>query len=135
MTEFAGVAPVLCTRDVPAALERYARLGFTASPWQDGQEYGYAERGAVRLHLSHVPDVDPLTTLVSAYLYVEDADALYAEWSGSGVAGRFHEPVDTDYGLREGAYVDPDGNLLRFGSPLARPTSPVTDEAGGGATG
>jgi hypothetical protein len=27
-------------------------------------------------------------------------------------------PVDTDHGIREGAHVDPDGNLLRFGSPL-----------------
>jgi hypothetical protein len=26
--------------------------------------------------------------------------------------------VDTDYGIREGGHVDPDGNLLRFGSPL-----------------
>jgi hypothetical protein len=28
-------------------------------------------------------------------------------------------PVDTDYGLREGWHIDPDGNLLRFGSPIA----------------
>ena len=28
-------------------------------------------------------------------------------------------PVDTGYGMREGSHVDPDGNLLRFGSPLA----------------
>jgi hypothetical protein len=31
-----------------------------------------------------------------------------------------HEPVDTDYGLREFAHVDPDGNLLRVGSPMKR---------------
>lgn len=70
------------------------------------------------MHLSRVDDVDPTTTLVSVYLYVADADALHAEWSTSGVEGHFHEPTDTDYGLREGAYVDPDGNLLRYGSPL-----------------
>jgi len=29
---------------------------------------------------------------------------------------RLVPPVDTDYGPVEGAYVDPDGNLLRFGS-------------------
>lgn len=39
----------------------------------------------------------------------------------SGVEGRFHEPVDTDYACGEGAYVDADGNLLRYGSAL-RPT-------------
>jgi hypothetical protein len=29
-------------------------------------------------------------------------------------------PVDTDYGLREFAVVDPSGNLVRVGSPLQR---------------
>jgi hypothetical protein len=51
------------------------------------------------------------------YLYVSDADALYAQWRLARVAGRLVAPVDTDYGLREGAHVDRDGNLLRFGSP------------------
>jgi hypothetical protein len=51
-----------------------------------------------------------------AYLYVDDADALHAEWSS--VEGRHHRPEDTPYGLREGAYVNPDGNLLRYGSPV-----------------
>lgn len=44
--------------------------------------------------------------------------ALHAEWATADVEGRLHAPTDTDYGLREGAYVDPDGNLLRYGSPL-----------------
>jgi hypothetical protein len=34
--------------------------------------------------------------------------------------GPVRDPQDTEYGLRAGAYVDPDGNLLRFGSPLAQ---------------
>jgi len=29
---------------------------------------------------------------------------------------RLVPPVDTEYGLGGGAYIDPDGNLLRFGS-------------------
>lgn len=88
------------------------------SVYDGGDFYGYARRGGVWLHLSQVDDVDPRTTLVSAYLYVSDADALHAEWSNSGVEGRFHPPTDTDYGRGEGAYVDPDGNLLRYGSWL-----------------
>jgi uncharacterized glyoxalase superfamily protein PhnB len=27
-------------------------------------------------------------------------------------------PMDTEWGQREGAVVDPDGNVIRFGSPL-----------------
>jgi hypothetical protein len=42
--------------------------------------------------------------------------ALVADWAH--VPGT-EPPVDTDHGLREGRHTDPDGNLLRFGSPLA----------------
>jgi hypothetical protein len=58
-----------------------------------------------------------------AYLYVDDADALHGEWSS--VEGRRHRPEDTPTGFTK-AYVDPDGNLLRYGSPhLDRPTSRI----------
>jgi catechol 2,3-dioxygenase-like lactoylglutathione lyase family enzyme len=127
MTEFTSVAPVLPTRDVAAALTRYERLGFVVASYADG-DYGYARRGEVSLHLSKVSRLNPKTTLVSVYVYVSDADALHTEWTAAGVEGRFHEPTDTDYGLREGAYVDPDGNLLRYGSPMqsAQDESPPT---------
>jgi hypothetical protein len=67
------------------------------------------------------PDERPLNSVsrrrqCMAYLYVDDADALHAEWSS--IEGRHHRPEDTPYGLREGAFVDPDGNLLRYGSPV-----------------
>jgi hypothetical protein len=32
--------------------------------------------------------------------------------------GQIEAPSDTDYGLREGRHVDPDGNVIRYGSPL-----------------
>jgi hypothetical protein len=63
-------------------------------------------------------NVDPETTLVSVYFCVGDADALYDQWSRSVVEGRFVAPCDTEYGLRAGAYIDSDANLLRFGSWL-----------------
>jgi hypothetical protein len=39
-----------------------------------------------------------------------------------GVAGELVAPFDTDYGLREGSHVDPDGNVIRFGSPITVPS-------------
>jgi hypothetical protein len=83
-------------------------------------------RGGVQLHFYADPDVDPLTTDHSCYVYVEDADALHAEWDRIGVAtdrmtgSRLQAPTSTDYGLREFALVDPSGNLLRVGSPPLR---------------
>lgn len=118
MSDFRKVAPILPVRDVVSAADHYRRLGFEVRAFGGDAPYAFAERGGVDLHLSQVDDVDPLTSLTSVYLYVDDADALAAEWRAAGVDGRMVDAQDTDYGLREGAHVDPDGNLLRFGSPL-----------------
>ncbi len=53
------------------------------------------------------------------YLYVSDADALHAEWAHSAVERRLGDPRDTEYGLREFGFVDPDGTLHRVGSRLS----------------
>ena len=61
--------------------------------------------------------LDPGHEPGSAYLDVRDADALFEEWTTPGVGG-LTRPVELmPYGLREGSHVDPDGNLIRFGSP------------------
>ena len=44
------------------------------------------------------------------------ADVVAAEWRSAGVA--LHRPEDTEWGQHEGAVVDPDGNVIRFGSPI-----------------
>jgi catechol 2,3-dioxygenase-like lactoylglutathione lyase family enzyme len=108
------IVPIFPVQSVAAALARYERLGFTTNAYDD--TYGFARRNSVHIHVSLAVDWDPLTSDCMAYLYVEDADAIHAEWSS--VEGRHHPPTDTPYGLREGAYVDPDGNLLRYGSFL-----------------
>jgi hypothetical protein len=46
---------------------------------------------------------------------------LHEEWKAlDGLPGRLIRPQDTPYGLREFAYIDPDGTLHRIGSPLNR---------------
>ncbi len=119
---FERVAPVLPVKDVRAAMAHYTALGFTASPYAEddgrGPIYGFLQRGALELHLARVLDLDPKVNTSAIYVYVDDADALYAEWRAAGTTGRFDAPMDTPYGLREFAHVDVDGNLLRVGSPL-----------------
>ena len=115
---FVSVAPVIPVGDLDAALDRYRRLGFGVRAHPGPERYGFADRGGVSLHLSESPGHDPATTAAMVYLYVSDADALHREWAAAGLAGRLREPWDTTYGLREFAYVDPDGTLHRVGSPL-----------------
>jgi catechol 2,3-dioxygenase-like lactoylglutathione lyase family enzyme len=111
-----GMATILPVRDLRAALDHYRALGFRVSPYDDG--YGYAVRGTADLHLALRPGLDPRQNASAVYLYVDDAEALFAEWRAAGVQGEFFEPHDTEYGLREGAHIDRDGNLLKFGSRL-----------------
>jgi catechol 2,3-dioxygenase-like lactoylglutathione lyase family enzyme len=106
-------SPIFPVTDLPRALEHYAALGWMVSTHDEG--YGFAALEGVELHLVVTEGHDPLRTAAAAYLHVPDADALAERWAG---VPRTSSPVDTDYGLREGAHVDPDGNLLRFGSPL-----------------
>ena len=115
---FLRLAPVVPVRDLDAALERYRRLGFEVRAYTGGARYGFVDRGGVSLHLNEWRGHDPKTTGAAVYLYVSDADAVHAEWAAAGVEGRFVRPQDTDYGLREFAFVDGDGTLHRVGSPL-----------------
>jgi hypothetical protein len=116
-TALTSIAAVLPVRDLSAALEHYRRLGFSVREYEGGG-YGYAKRDGISLHLSVCPELRPAASTSAVYLYVKDADALFAEWRSAGVSGQFIEPQDTEYGLREGAHIDRDGNLLRFGSPI-----------------
>ena len=122
--EFTSVSPVIPVRDLDAALDRYRRLGFETHAYPGPERYGYAARGGVSLHLSEWAEHDPSRTGAGVYLYVSDADTVHAEWQAAGVDGRFVQPHDTPYRLREFAYVDPDGTAVRVGSPLQAAGAP-----------
>jgi hypothetical protein len=112
------VAPIFPVSDLGKALLHYRRLGFATREYVGGG-YGYAVGDSVEIHLAAVRHRDPTATAGSAYLWVDDADALASEWEAAGVS--VHWPVDTAWGQHEGSHTDPDGNLLRFGSPVADP--------------
>jgi catechol 2,3-dioxygenase-like lactoylglutathione lyase family enzyme len=105
-------SPILPVADLERALAHYAALGFLTSRHDD--TYGFAAWAGLELHLV----VDPVPGTAAVFLHVPDADAVAARLQSVGI-GRTTMPVDMDYGMREGSHVDPDGNLLRFGSPLA----------------
>lgn len=124
-------APVFVTTDLDRALRHYEQLGFSVRAYDDADYYGYAIRDGIEIHLAKVDRLDPLTTTSCMYLWVDDAAALHDEWRAAGVQGRLHTPTATAYGLDEGAHVDPDGNLIRFGSPSA--AAGAAGAAGAGA--
>ena len=111
-------APAFPVSDLAASLAHYTRLGFTTSEYTGisaAGGYGFARRDGVELQLGTVP-AGRTTAPMTAYLYVDDADALAAEWLEAGVD--VGAPEDTPWGQREGVMIDPDGNIIRFGSAL-----------------
>jgi len=111
-------SPIFPVRDLAAELAHYASLGFTSVAYEGAGDYGFANRDGVSLHMVADQDHDHEHRHgAAAYLYVSDADALYEQWSKPGFAGHTHRVTSTPYGMREGSHLDPDSNLVRFGSP------------------
>jgi hypothetical protein len=107
------IAPIFAVRDLNVAMAHYERLGFATRAYHDGR-YGFATRDGIEIQLGVVPVEDQRVT--SAYLFVDDAATLAEAWRAAGV--EVHSPQDTEWGQHEGAVVDPDGNVIRFGSPM-----------------
>jgi uncharacterized glyoxalase superfamily protein PhnB len=114
-----GHEPVFRVIDVARSVEHYERLGFRTEHYDE--HYAFASLGQLTVHLARDDAAWPgyeherhMTSIL--YIHVQDADELAAEWRATGA--RVEGPCDEDYGKREGQHVDPDGNLIRFGSPL-----------------
>jgi catechol 2,3-dioxygenase-like lactoylglutathione lyase family enzyme len=103
--------PVFLVADVARARNHYERLGFTTDQHDD--TYAFAHRDDLVLHLEQS---DGRATAGEVYLHVSDAAQLAEDWRRAGV--EVVGPEDFDYGKREGSHVDPDGNVIRFGSPI-----------------
>ena len=138
MVRLSATVPALPCRDVAAAVEHYvARFGFTAIHQDDG--FAVLTRDDSRIHLWQSGDdgwrarpaedlqESPVRTGAETFLAgtascrvevdsVESVDELYTELSAAGVLhpGDGGGPVDTDFGTREFATVDLDGNLVEF---------------------
>jgi uncharacterized glyoxalase superfamily protein PhnB len=119
VTRLVSVAPIFPVSDLRAALDHYTRLGFRVRAYAEGDDYGFAERDDVAIHLTYQPESYYHSGAIAvAYLFVDDADALYAEWSAPGVGGETRPPADMPWRMHEGTHTDPDGNIIRFGSPV-----------------
>lgn len=114
----ARVSPIFPVSDLAAAFAYYRGLGFGIREYGGaGAGYGFISFDGAEIHLGVVPDLGERPDhRTGAYLFVEDADALARNWRAAG--GDVRLPEDTDWGQHEGVLIDPDGNVIRFGSPM-----------------
>ena len=118
------IAPVFFTLDIPGTIAYYeAKLGFKClGTWQDPPVYAILARDQHEIHFrcADPPTANPnkySDELLDAYLFVEDADALYAEYAERGVE-LVRELAKMPWGSREFVVKDRDGRLLAFGANL-----------------
>ena len=118
------IAPLFFTMDIPATLAYYeAKLGFECvGTWHDPPVYAIVARDEQVIHFrcAEPPKPNPNKypdELLDAYVFIEDADALYAEYAAQGV--EFTRGVaNTPWDSREFVVKDCDGRLLAFGVNL-----------------
>ena len=118
------IAPLFFTLDIPGTLAYYeAKLGFKClGTWQDPPVYAIVARDqhAIHFRCAEPPKPNPSKyedELLDAYLFVEDVDALYAEYAARDVEFT-HGVVNMPWQSREFVVRDCDGRLLAFGANL-----------------
>lgn len=108
--------PNLPSSDLERTALFYAALGFEVGFRDEG--WMIMTRGG--LIVEFVPlAVDPATSIASCCFRVDDLDALHQAFITANLASdgwsapRLTAPVDQEWGMREFALIDPDGNLIR----------------------
>ena len=115
------IAPQFFTTDMSATLSYYSgKLGFEClGTWQDPPVYAIVARDEHRIHFrcadAPTPNPDKYDDeLLDAYVFVDDVDALYAEYAARGV--EFTRGLGTTpWQSREFVVKDCDGRLVAFG--------------------
>jgi len=118
------IAPVFFTIDIPRTLAFYKdKLGFEClGTWQDPPVYAIVarDRQAIHFRCAAPPAANPDKyddELLDASIFVDDADALHAEYAARGV--EFTRDLgNMPWKCREFVVKDCDGRLLAFGSDL-----------------
>ncbi len=117
--------PVLQVRDVKESVAFYCeKLGFQSHGiWSDGPagvaDFAIVQAGKVTIALDRSREglPIPVNQFWAAYVYVENADTLFAKVSRSG-AEIIQEPGDRFYGLRDFTICDIDGHKISFGHDI-----------------
>jgi Glyoxalase/Bleomycin resistance protein/Dioxygenase superfamily len=109
-----GFEPIFKVAHVARSAAWFERAGFEASFHDDTYAFAHRDRD-LTIHLAQALG-DDLPGHGVLYIHCHDADRVAEEWRQAGI--EVLRLRDEDYGKREGFVTDPDGNVIRFGSPI-----------------
>jgi hypothetical protein len=109
-----GFEPIFKVSDVARSVAWFETAGFVVSFHDDTYAFAHRDRD-LTIHLAQASGDDPPGN-GALYIHCQDADRVAVGWRQAGI--EVEGPHDEDYGKREGSVTDPDGNVIRFGSPI-----------------
>jgi catechol 2,3-dioxygenase-like lactoylglutathione lyase family enzyme len=108
--------PVLPTLDLDETIAFYGRLGFKVWSRHEG-DYAILAWETHELHFFLMGQLQPSESFFGCYWRVEDAESLYAEYSALSLPN-LHPIEEKPWGMKEFAFIDPHGNLIRIGQEI-----------------
>lgn len=130
-TRLSAIAPYFLVADVVNAAEYYRdKLGFTIRGYffEDPPVFAMVGRDDLTIMLALIEggrggsNRNHKDIGIDAYIWVDDADALYAELRRDG-ADLVGPPVLRGYGMKELEVRDLDGYVICFGQDVPNPTA------------
>ena len=116
-----GSTTIFTVKDVAASLAYYRDCVGFAVGFEYGSPISYVGlcSGEVSLHLVAAAQAPRPPGHGAVSIYVDDVDALHADLMRRG-AKILNAPKDQDYGLRDFAIADADGNMIFFAMELGK---------------
>ena len=108
--------PVLPTLDLDETINFYAKLGFSVWSRMDG-DYAIIASDSRELHFFLMGTLKPKESFFGCYWRVDDAVGLHAEYARAGIPD-LHPVEEKPWGMKEFAFIDPHGNLIRIGQEI-----------------
>ena len=109
-----GFEPIFKVADVARSVAWFERAGFEVSFHDETYAFAHRDRD-LTIHLAQTGGDDP-PGQCSLYIHCQAADRVATDCRQAGI--EVDGPRNEDYGKREGSITDPDGNVIRFGSPI-----------------
>jgi catechol 2,3-dioxygenase-like lactoylglutathione lyase family enzyme len=133
--------PILPCHSIEEVLAFYRALGFVVTYQQKRPNtFAVVSRGGIELQFFVMKGFDPAGSYSTCYVLVSDVDGLYEAFRSGLQAAIGRVPTrgiprigalrDMSYGVRQFVVVDPGGNYIRIGQPIAAQPTPTVATAG-----
>ena len=121
--QFIGSAPYFLVTDLQKSVDYYCNCLGCDRPqlWGNPPEFAMPSRDGYTFMLKQAKDASEVSPNAKknaywdAYVWINDADALFAEYQKNGAKIHYEICIQHDYDMKEFAIEDPDGYVIAFG--------------------